>query len=126
MSAPPIILLAHGSRDPQWKIPFERLHQQISLRHQGVLLAYWELTEPSLEQVVAHAREAGAERCAVLPLFFSQGKHLREDLPAQLTDLRQRHGVELELLPPVGEHPAFAEFMEHLVSELVSKEVNTI
>ncbi|RMF15761.1 MAG: cobalamin biosynthesis protein CbiX [Gammaproteobacteria bacterium] len=123
MAAPYIILLAHGSRDPQWKVPFERLHEQLSARHENVALAYWELTEPSLEQIVASVQAQGVTHCKVLPLFFSQGKHLREDLPAQIESLEQRHGLTLELLPPVGEHPSFAGFMELLISELISKEV---
>ncbi|WP_369601679.1 CbiX/SirB N-terminal domain-containing protein [Hahella sp. SMD15-11] len=117
-----VILLAHGSRDPRWKAPFEALLEEIRNVRKDVKLAYWELTEPSLESVVEACVQAGEQNLAVLPLFLAQGKHLREDLPAQIADLEARFPCTLRLLPPVGEHPEFAGFLATLVGKLIEKE----
>lgn len=104
------ILMAHGSRDPQWAQPFEALHA--ALLHDlpdghPTTLAYMELAEPSLEAAVAAAVENGATRVAILPLFFAAGRHLREDVPAMISELEKQLPVSISLLPPVGSHPLF-------------------
>lgn len=77
-----------------------------------------ELSEPSLESSVAELAQQGATRAEVLPLFFAAGRHLRKDVPAQIEALRAAHpGLELTLLPPVGEHPAFVEALAAVIAE---------
>lgn len=114
-----LILLAHGSSDATWCGVFERLHEALSSRLQTPLrLAYMELSEPSLESSVAELVAQGTSRAEILPLFFAAGRHLRLDVPAQVEALRAAYpGFELTLLPPVGEHPAFAEALAHVVAE---------
>lgn len=114
-----LILLAHGSSDATWCAVFERLHQALTARLQTPLrLAYMELSEPSLESTVAELAAQGTSRAEILPLFFAAGRHLRLDVPAQVEALRAAHpGFELTLLAPVGEHPAFAEALAHVVAE---------
>jgi len=83
-----LILLAHGSRDPRWKAPFESLAETLAGRLSTPLrMAYMELCEPSLEATVAELRDSGIERADILPLFFAAGRHLREDVPGQITAL---------------------------------------
>lgn len=106
-----LILLAHGSRDPHWRAPFDALAEALSERLQTPLrLAYMELCEPSLESVAAKLDAAGCRQADILPLFFAAGRHLREDVPGQIEALRAVHpALDLELLAPVGEHPAFVD-----------------
>lgn len=114
-----LILFAHGSSDPAWRAPFERLHQALAARLQTPLrLAYMELSEPSLESTVASLAAQGVERAEILPLFFAAGRHLRRDVPAQVEALRNAHpDITLTLLPPVGEHPAFTEALATAIAE---------
>ncbi len=118
------ILLAHGSRDPNWARPFETLVSRIQKRTQAVSLAYMELAEPTLEQAVAKLHQQNPQgRIAVLPLFFAAGRHLRKDVPGQIECLRLETGAQVELLPPIGEHELFARFVEDLVvSQLQANE----
>jgi sirohydrochlorin cobaltochelatase len=98
-----IILLAHGSPDPLWKEPFESLYSQVSLTY-GVAnfsLAYMELTSPTLEDAIELLGDH-VQTVAVLPLFLAVGRHLRQDVPAQIEAL-QRCDLKIELLPPIGE-----------------------
>jgi sirohydrochlorin cobaltochelatase len=102
-----IILLAHGSRDPQWRDPIEAVAAQVRIREPGtpVSCAYLELCPPSLPDAATNLIAAGARQIRIFPLFFGMGKHAREDLPLLVEDIRIAHpGVEVELLPAAGEH----------------------
>jgi len=118
-----LVLLAHGSSDPRWRAPFERFRDALAPRlGTPIRLAYMELCEPSLETTVADLTAAGTRRIDVLPLFFAAGRHLRKDVPTQIEALRGRHdGLELSLLPPVGEHPAFIEALASAVADQVGE-----
>ncbi|OBX38196.1 sirohydrochlorin cobaltochelatase [Halomonas elongata] len=102
-----LILMAHGSSDPRWREPFERVYQALGERLATPLrLAYMELSEPSLETTVAELADAGTERAEILPLFFAAGRHLRKDVPAQVEALGTRHpDIALTLLPPWANIP---------------------
>lgn len=112
-----LILLAHGSRDPRWRAPFDSLAAALAERLETPLrMAYMELCEPSLESVAAELEAAGCRRADILPLFFAAGRHLREDVPGQIDALRAVHpALDLELLAPVGEHPAFVDALAGII-----------
>ena len=101
-----IILFAHGSRDPQWRLPIEAVAAQIVQRQPSALIrcAYLELCLPSLPDAATDLIAAGACHIKVFPLFLGVGKHAREDLPLLISELRQAYpGVAVELLPTAGE-----------------------
>lgn len=122
-----LILLAHGSSDPAWRAPFERLHEALAARMQASLkLAYMELSEPSLESTVSELAASGIQRAEILPLFFAAGRHLRKDVPAQVAALRSAHpDIDLTLLPPVGEHPAFVDALAAVIAEQAGETLST-
>ncbi|MEQ4538562.1 MAG: CbiX/SirB N-terminal domain-containing protein, partial [Billgrantia sp.] len=107
--------------------PFERLHEALAARMEANLkLAYMELSEPSLESTVAELAASGIQRAEILPLFFAAGRHLRKDVPAQVEALRSAHpSVDLQLLPPVGEHPAFVEALAAVIAEQAGEALPT-
>jgi sirohydrochlorin cobaltochelatase len=109
-----IILLAHGSRDPQWREPIEAVATQIRAIAPGtpVLCAYVELCAPSLPEAAANLIAEGTCSIRVFPLFFGVGKHAREDLPRLVDEIRASHpGVEVELLPTAGEYRELTALM---------------
>ncbi|MCW4149801.1 CbiX/SirB N-terminal domain-containing protein [Halomonas sp. 18H] len=114
-----LILMAHGSSDPRWREPFERIHQASAERlGQPLHLAYMELCDPSLEDTVAQLAAEGFEHVEILPLFFAAGRHLRKDVPAKVEAMSAQHpDVKLDLLDPVGEHPAFIEALAGVIAE---------
>jgi sirohydrochlorin cobaltochelatase len=79
-----LVLLAHGSRDPEWARTFLVLRERLAQRLPGtpVELAFLEQMRPALPEAIAGLAARGAERITVLPLFMAQGSHLREQLPA--------------------------------------------
>lgn len=112
-----LILLAHGSRDARWRAPFDDLAQTLDARLSVPLrLAYMELSQPSLETTVAELAAAGCRQADILPLFFAAGRHLREDVPGQIDALHAAYpDLALELLAPVGEHPAFVDALAGII-----------
>lgn len=109
-----IILFAHGSRDPLWRLPIEAVASVIVQRQQDVQVrcAYLELCEPELSQAASDLIAAGASKIRVMPLFLGVGKHAREDLPLLIAEVRASHpGVVVELLATVGENPALIALM---------------
>ena len=109
-----IILFAHGSRDPQWRLPIEAVAEQIRMRQPGtpVSCAYLELCTPSLPDAAINLIAGGASRIKVFPLFFGVGKHAREDLPLLIEEVKAAHpSVEVELLPTAGEYTQLTSLM---------------
>ena len=101
-----VILLAHGSRDPEWSRPFERIAAQLSKKFL-VRVAYLELMRPSLDEAVASLSAAGARSIRVVPLFLAQGRHVRQDLPRLLAGATAAHPtVKVIVEKPIGEDPA--------------------
>jgi sirohydrochlorin cobaltochelatase len=109
-----IILFAHGSRDPQWRVPIEAVAANIRARQPGtaVRCAYLELCAPSLLEAATELIASGACQLRVFPIFFGVGKHAREDLPLLVEQIRIEHpGVTVELLPAAGEYSQLTALM---------------
>ena len=112
-----IVLFSHGSRDPLWRAPIEAVAARIAAQHPArpVACAYLELCEPDLSTSVDALLTQGVTQINLLPVFFGMGKHAREDWPAMLADLRQRHPhVVFKALPTAGESPAITRLLAEL------------
>ena len=104
-----IILFGHGARDTRWREPFDRLVQLWRAQHAStaVELAFLEMMEPSLSQAIAILSARGATQIVVVPVFFGQGGHLRNDFPVLLEECRNQYPqVSLSATPAVGEDDA--------------------
>ena len=113
------ILLAHGSRDQRWCDTLEAGLESVGeLLHHQASLAYMEMAEPSLEQLIQREYAAGVRLFEIFPLFFSAGKHLLIDVPEQLDKLRlELAGVTISLNTPLGNEPGFWQFIGKLLNE---------
>jgi sirohydrochlorin cobaltochelatase len=101
-----IILFGHGARDPRWREPFDRLATLWTAQHAGtpVELAFLEMMQPSLDEAVAALSAQGATQITVVPVFFGQGGHLRNDFPVLLDSCREKFPqITLSTTPAVGE-----------------------
>ena len=104
-----IILFGHGARDARWREPFDRLAALWKAQHPEVLvqLAFLEMMEPSLQDAVASLSALGAQQITVVPVFFGQGGHLRNDFPVLLEQCRAQYPkITLSTTPAVGENDA--------------------
>jgi sirohydrochlorin cobaltochelatase len=104
-----IILFGHGARDVRWREPFDRLAALWKAQHPQVLvqLAFLEMMEPSLSGAIANLVNEGVKQITVVPVFFGQGGHLRNDFPVLLEECRTQYPqVQLSTSPAVGEDDA--------------------
>ena len=101
-----IILFGHGARDIRWREPFDRLAGLWRTQHPGtpVELAFLEMMQPSLEESVSSLVAKGAKDITVVPVFFGQGGHLRNDFPELLSACQEKFpNIQLSATPAVGE-----------------------
>jgi sirohydrochlorin cobaltochelatase len=101
-----IILFGHGARDARWREPFDRLAQLWCEQHQNtpVELAFLEMMQPSLEEAVNSLSTKGVTQITVVPVFFGQGGHLRNDFPVLLEACQKQFpNIKLSTTPAVGE-----------------------
>jgi sirohydrochlorin cobaltochelatase len=111
------VLFGHGSRDPAWRIPIDRVAKRMVEINAGCLVrcAFLELTEPHLNPVSAELVSAGVEQITIVPMFLGVGRHAREDLPLLVTELQKTYpAVVFVLRPSVGEEPDVIEMLANL------------
>ncbi len=104
-----LVLFGHGARDVRWREPFDRLAALWKAQYPSVLvgLAFLEFMQPSLEEAIAALVGAGAGEVIVVPIFFGQGGHLRNDFPVLLNSCRDKFpNVALRTTLAVGEDEA--------------------
>lgn len=120
-----LVLFAHGSRDPRWREPFQRLADEVAERvgSGSVRLAFMEFEPPSLQRAVEEAIADGVGHIRVLPLFTAPGKHVREDVPRIVARARRTAPhARIDLLPPVGDDPRFADLLRAIALDAVPPE----
>lgn len=102
-----LLLVAHGSRrvssNNEIRILAEKLREQAGERFEDVRCAFLELAEPSIPDGIEECIQAGATEIKVLPYFLSAGRHVIEDIPAEVDGKRVAHpGVSIEIVPYLG------------------------
>ncbi|PIQ84994.1 MAG: cobalamin biosynthesis protein CbiX [Candidatus Omnitrophica bacterium CG11_big_fil_rev_8_21_14_0_20_45_26] len=115
-----LILMAHGSKDPRWCEPFQRLEGQLkkTLGQDGVYLSYMEFAEPTLLNAAESAVKAGVSQIKILPLFMAGGAHLVQDIPPLVDQIKKAFpALDIETLGPVGEQPRFADLICQIAVE---------
>ena len=104
-----VILFGHGARDSRWREPFDRLVELWREQQPNTLveLAFLEMMQPSLEEATQSLVEKGAQEIVVIPVFFGQGGHLRNDFPLLMESCQQRYpAIKLSATSAVGESAA--------------------
>jgi sirohydrochlorin cobaltochelatase len=118
-----VILFAHGSRDPLWRLPIDAVAHHMTQRWPdlAVACAFLELTTPDLPTTVESMMMRGMTHLRIVPMFLGVGRHAREDLPALVNDIAQAYPqVQFELLPAIGEHPAMTQLMAEIAAQQVT------
>lgn len=115
-----LVLFAHGSGKPAWRVPFDALCATLQ-EHAGpehVRLAFLASCTPDLPTVAAEAVADGVLTLRILPLFMSGGGHVLRDLPELRAGLQARWPeLEVEVLSAVGEHPRVVAAMADIAAD---------
>ncbi len=111
-----LLLVAHGSRrnasNEEVRALAQRLRDRAGDAFGRVECAFLELAEPSIPEGIQQCIDAGAREVVVLPYFLSAGRHVSEDIPAQVRLKQQQHPqVAIRIAPYLGAAPGVAELL---------------
>ena len=112
-----VILFAHGSRDPLWRLPIDAVAERVRAQQPNlpVAVAFLELTAPDLPSTVEVLMKQGVNHLRIVPMFLGVGRHAREDLPDLVQGLTEAYPqMSFELLPAIGDHPAMTALMAEI------------
>ena len=116
-----LILIAHGSRVKKAADEMQALVVNIQSKLKGYVVkeAYMEIQQPGLSETIESFINEGVMSIDVLPLFFFEGRHMRDDIPAQVNECSEKYGdCEIRLLPHIGSTDAFADSLVNSVITL--------
>lgn len=88
----PLVAVAHGSRDPRSAATVRRLADQIRAQAPGidVRVAFLDLSEPPLAEVLEDLHAEGHRQAVVVPLLLGSAFHARVDLPELVARVTER------------------------------------
>lgn len=95
-----IVLIAHGSPDPDWMRPVVALAERLRARAPGRDVAVATLEHgPALADILDDLAARGHARVSVVPVFLSGGgRHMKRDIPELVARLqRERPDLEVTL-----------------------------
>ena len=100
-----IVLFAHGSRDPAWRVPLQAIEEQVQAQHGGpTRLAFLEFMQPDLPTALAELTAAGCQSLRVMPLFWAAGRHVNRDLTAIVASFAEQHPeLQVSVAQPLGD-----------------------
>ena len=83
-----LLVVAHGSRrqasNDEIRQVTQKIAQKAGEKFGDVRCAFLELAEPSIPDGIGECVNAGADEVIVLPYFLSAGRHVAEDIPAEI------------------------------------------
>lgn len=110
-----ILLVAHGTRDPQGALEFRRFARQLeSYLECAVAPSFLEWADPPAAQGVRQLVGRGVRRILIQPLFLGPASHQKNDLPV-LVQWASRQWPELKWIYgiPLGIHAQLVETLAH-------------
>ncbi len=110
MTAPALLTLAHGSRDPRSARTVRGLRDVVrSLRPDlRVEAAFLELSRPNHSDAFARLAADGVEEVVVVPLLLSEAYHARVDVPSAVAAAGAAHPeLRIDTTPVLGARRSF-------------------
>src|SRR5699024_3089790 len=97
------ISLSHGSRHPQAAVALDKPDARTTSGAEAVGHdAQLEFDTPSLVDAAVSLKERGFERATLMPLLFTNGFHMRYDVPNVVAEAQRISGVELHPTAGLG------------------------
>jgi len=113
-----LLLVAHGSRRQASNDEVRELTRRLAARAQQdyafVDCGFLELAEPSIPEGIQRCIDAGSREVVVLPYFLSAGRHVAEDIPAEVEIKQQEYpGVSIRIAPYLGSDEGVLDTLLH-------------
>lgn len=112
---PPLLAVAHGSRDPRAAATVEALLSEVRARRpeRRVGTAYLDHAPPTVGQAVSALDADGIDDVAVLPLLLTAAYHSKTDIPGALTQAQRKHPrMRFRYGDTLGPHPQLTAALE--------------
>lgn len=101
-----LVLVAHGSRressNDEVREVATRLAEKAGDSYQMVHAAFLELAEPLIPAGIQCCLDNGMEEVVVVPYFLSAGRHVVEDIPAEVAKVRNTSDAQVRIAPYLG------------------------
>ncbi|MGN8157517.1 sirohydrochlorin chelatase [Salinisphaera sp. RV14] len=102
-----LLVVAHGSRraesNDEVRSLTDRVRTTAGDRFAAIECAFLELAPPSIPDGLEKLIQDGATHVTVLPYFLAAGRHVAEDIPADVAQTRAAHpDVTIEIAPYLG------------------------
>lgn len=109
-----MIVLGHGSRRSKVTSAFKAMVSRVAamIPNTLVLPAFFSLSAPTLKEQVQVLATAGCARIVIMQYFLCNGVHIDQDIPAEITLLRQEYPqVRFVVLPTLEGDPALEQLL---------------
>ena len=124
MTAPALITLAHGSRDPRSAATITALVGEVRTMRPDLRIepAFLELAKPGFDKVVDRLVKAGFDEIVVVPLLLSDAYHANVDVPNAVAAAIERHpGLQIRATKILGLEPAFLEVLDTRLRDALAR-----
>lgn len=115
MTAPALVALAHGSRDPRSAATIQALCAEVRSMRPDLRIepAFLELSKPSFATVVDKLVRAGYDEIVVVPLLLTEAYHARVDVPKAIAAAEAKHpGLKVRASNILGLETVFLEVLD--------------
>ncbi len=115
MTAPALVALAHGSRDPRSAATIKALVGEVRAMRPDLRIepAFLDLSKPSFPTVVDKLVRAGYDEIVVVPLLLTEAFHAKVDVPEAIAAATARHqNLKIRGTRVLGLEPVFLEVLD--------------
>ncbi|MEO6473172.1 MAG: sirohydrochlorin chelatase [Aeromicrobium sp.] len=124
MTAPALIALAHGSRDPRSADTITALTELVACMRPDLRIepAFLDLASPRFDDVVDKLVAEGHEEIVVVPLLLTEAFHAKVDVPGVIATAEARHDdLKINATDVLGVETAFFDVLDKRLREALSK-----
>lgn len=112
---PHLLIVAHGSRRAASNQEIQQLVERLLAcenQFASIACGFLELAEPSIPDALRQLIAQGARHVVVMPYFLSAGRHVSEDIPAEIASVAETH-PEVEIV--MADYLGAADEIVHLL-----------
>jgi len=124
MTAPALVALAHGSRDPRSAQTITSLVDEVRSMRPDLRIepAFLDLCKPGFPSVVDRLVRAGYDEIVVVPLLLTEAYHAKVDVPEAIAAATSRHeSLRIRVTGVLGLEPAFLEVLDRRLRTALSR-----
>ena len=123
MTAPALVALAHGSRDPRSAATINALVAEVRAQRPDLRVeaAFLDLAKPSFPKVVDKLVRAGYDEIVVVPLLLTEAYHAKVDVPSAVAEVTAKHpDVKVRATAILGLETCFLEVLDERLRAALS------